>query len=169
MSVIVNHRQQGFTLIEVLVAALILAIGILGLATTMMVGLKSDQAAYYRSQASAIAYDMADRIRLNTVAADAGSYDNIDTNGTIPSAPSCTSSTSGCTSAQQADLDKREWAGNFTKVDNTITKFVSKLPNGRGQVSKDAANRYVITVSWSETDTATKTNSTQSLVVRLTQ
>jgi len=164
----IQSRNGGFTLIEVLVAALVLAIGILGLATTMLLGLKSDQSAYFRSQASAIAYDMADRIRLNRTAADAGTYNNVDTNGTIPGDPSCTSSSGGCSSAQQAVMDAREWMGNFVKVDNAITNFSPKLPNGRGVVSRDGSGRYVITVTWSEADTRNRANTTQSLSVRMT-
>lgn len=168
MLVTSNSHQKGFTLIEVLVAALVLAIGILGLVTTMMIGLKSDQSSYFRSQASAIAYDMADRIRLNREAADAGTYDDLDTNGTIPADPSCTSSTGGCSSAQQAVLDIREWAWNFKKVDNSVASYSPKLPNGRGQITRDTSDRYVITISWSETDTANRANNTESLTVRVT-
>lgn len=168
MPMINMPKQQGFTLIEVLVAALVLAIGVLGLATTMMLGLKSDQSAYFRSQSSAIAYDMADRIRLNRAAADAGSYDNIDTNAALPGDPNCVSSPGGCDSGQQAALDARDWAWNFKKVDNSVATFSPKLPNGRGVVTRDANDRYVITVTWSEADTGNKANTTQSLSVRMT-
>lgn len=161
-------RNAGFTLIEVLVAALVLAIGILGLATTMLLGLKSDQSAYFRSQASAIAYDMADRIRLNRDAADAGDYDDIDTDDTVPGDPNCESSSGGCSSAQQVDIDTREWTWNFKKVDNTVANYSPKLPNGRGQVSRDADDRYVITISWSEADTANRAATTQTLSIRMT-
>lgn len=165
----VSHSaQQGFTLIEVLVAALVLAIGILGLATTMLVGLKSDQSAYYRSQASAIAYDMADRIRLNRKAAESGSYNNIDTRDSVPGDPGCTSSSGGCSASQQVSLDIREWAWNFKQVDNSITNYAPKLPGGYGLVTRDASNRFVITVNWAEADTASRTNTTQSLTIRMT-
>lgn len=166
----INHRisQQGFTLIEVLVAALVLAIGILGLATTMLMGLKSDQSAYYRSQASAIAYDMADRIRLNREGADDGSYNSIDTSSSVPSDPSCTTSAGGCSPSQQVALDIREWAWNFQKVDNSVGNYAPKLPAGRGQVSRDGSDRYVITVSWAEADTANRADTTQSLTIRMT-
>lgn len=164
---VIQSRQTGFTLIEVLIAALVLAIGILGLATTMLLGLKSDQSAYYRSQASAIAYDMADRIRLNRTAADAGDYDDLDTEDNAPADPNCMSSSGGCSSAQQVDIDIREWTWNFVNVDNA-SGFSPKLPNGRGQVTRDAANRYVITVSWSEADTANRADTTQSLSIRFT-
>lgn len=144
-----THSEAGFTLIEVLVAAIVLAIGILGLATTMLTGLKSDKSAYYRSQASAIAYDMADRMRLNQDAI--ASYINLDTNNNAPSAPGCLSVANGCNAADQYSVDVREWKNNFANVTN-VSAFSPKLPNGRGQVTQDAAGRYVITVSWSEDD-----------------
>lgn len=162
MPVIHRSQQAGFTLIEVLVAALVLAIGILGLATTMLLGLKSDQGAYFRSQASAIAYDMADRIRLNRGAA--ASYVGIDTNSAIPANPNCSSSSGGCSSSQQLALDIREWAWNFGKADN----FTTKLPNGRGEVTRDADGRFLITISWSEADTGNRANQAQSLIIRMT-
>ena len=57
--------QRGATLIEVLVAMLVLSIGLLGLAGMQMTALKSNQSAYYRSQATVLAYDIIDRMRAN--------------------------------------------------------------------------------------------------------
>ena len=70
----VPKSQAGFTLIEVLVSALILAIGLVGVAGLQAMSLKNNQAAYMRSQATALAYCVADRMRSNVVAANAGSY-----------------------------------------------------------------------------------------------
>lgn len=57
--------QRGATLIEVLVAVVLLSFGIVGLAGLQMNGTKFSHNAYQRSQATALAYDMADRIRSN--------------------------------------------------------------------------------------------------------
>ncbi len=66
-------RQKGFTLLEVLVAMLILSIGLLGLAGLMASGLRNNHSAYYRTQATWLAYDVIDRMRANQVnAADYG-------------------------------------------------------------------------------------------------
>lgn len=56
---------SGFTLIEVLVAMLITAIGIMGIAALQFKGLQYNQDAYYRTQINFLAYDIADRMRLN--------------------------------------------------------------------------------------------------------
>ena len=58
-------RQSGMTLIEVLVAVLILAIGLLGAAALQLNALKYTDSSTMTSQASFIAYDMMDRIRAN--------------------------------------------------------------------------------------------------------
>lgn len=58
-------RQKGFTLLEVLVAMLILSIGLLGLAGLMASGLRNNHSAYYRTQATWLAYDVIDRMRAN--------------------------------------------------------------------------------------------------------
>lgn len=67
--------QRGATLIEVLVAMLVLSVGLLGLAGMQMTALKSNQSAYYRSQATVLAYDIIDRMRANRADALNGVYD----------------------------------------------------------------------------------------------
>ncbi|MFZ3283436.1 type IV pilus modification protein PilV [Pseudomonas sp.] len=61
-----QHTQQGMTLIEVLVALLILTVGLLGAAAVQLNALKYTDSSRMTSQASFIAYDMMDRIRANS-------------------------------------------------------------------------------------------------------
>ena len=68
-------HQRGATLIEVLVAMLILSVGLLGLAGLQMTALQSNHSAYYRSQATLLAYDIIDRMRANRADALNGVYD----------------------------------------------------------------------------------------------
>ncbi|WP_448109362.1 type IV pilus modification protein PilV [Pseudomonas azerbaijanoccidentalis] len=63
-----RHAQDGMTLIEVLVALLILSVGLLGAAAFQLNALKYTDSARMTSQASFIAYDMMDRIRANSAA-----------------------------------------------------------------------------------------------------
>ncbi len=60
--------QRGFTLIEVLISMVILAIGLLGLAAMQAISLRDNQDAYYYQQATLLAYEMQDRIRGNSTA-----------------------------------------------------------------------------------------------------
>ena len=61
----VTSIASGFTLIEVLVALLIVALGMLGNAMLQLQGMKNSNDAYLRSQIGLFAYDIADRIRAN--------------------------------------------------------------------------------------------------------
>ncbi len=58
-----THRPLGFSMIEVLIAVLILAIGLLGVTALQMASMNSGQESYFRSQATAIAEDYASRIK----------------------------------------------------------------------------------------------------------
>jgi len=59
-------KQRGFTLIEALVAAIVLSVGLLGLAGLQATSQKLSQSAYQRTQAANLAYQMADAIRANS-------------------------------------------------------------------------------------------------------
>ncbi|OIN48797.1 type IV pilus modification protein PilV [Pseudomonas azotoformans] len=63
-----SRYQAGTTLIEVLVAVLILTIGLLGAAVIQLNALKYTDSSRMTSQASFIAYDLLDRIRANSAA-----------------------------------------------------------------------------------------------------
>ena len=60
--------QEGMTLVEVLVALVILGVGLLGAAAVQLNALKYTDSARMTSQASFIAYDLMDRIRANAAA-----------------------------------------------------------------------------------------------------
>ena len=58
-------KNTGFTLIEVLIAMIVLAVGLLGLAGLQATSLRNNQSAYNRIKATQLAYDIADRMRAN--------------------------------------------------------------------------------------------------------
>ena len=64
-------KSTGFSMIEVLIAVLILAIGLLGVAALQMASLTQGQESYFRSQATALADDLASRIRAGRHSAKA--------------------------------------------------------------------------------------------------
>ena len=105
-------RQHGFTLLEVLVAMVIVSIGLVGLAGLMMTSAKNNQSAYYRSQASWLAYDIVDRMRANRTSALNGDY-NIAYQTTASS------------SNAMALLDLGQWK----------TELKTALPTGDGQIT----------------------------------
>ncbi|MCS6948044.1 MAG: type IV pilus modification protein PilV, partial [Steroidobacteraceae bacterium] len=68
-------KARGFTLIEALIAVLVLSIGLLGIAGLQLASLQTNSVAYQRSQATMLAYDLLDRMRANRTAALNGAYD----------------------------------------------------------------------------------------------
>jgi type IV pilus assembly protein PilV len=63
------QASRGFTLIEVLIAFLVTAIGLLGLASLQVNTLSKQFESYQRAQAVLLAQDMANRIRVDAIAA----------------------------------------------------------------------------------------------------
>lgn len=68
--------QKGSSLIEVLIAVVIISIGLLSVAALQLNALKSNNGSYLRSQASFLAYDLADRMRAVPDASESGVYDD---------------------------------------------------------------------------------------------
>ncbi|HEY4127446.1 MAG TPA: type IV pilus modification protein PilV [Gammaproteobacteria bacterium] len=105
------HRTRiaGFSLIEVLIALVILSIGLLGIAAMVSESLKSKDSSYYRTQALDLASAIVDRMRANRTTATSNGYD-ATTYGSIPgTAPSDYCKTSACSTAQLASADVAEW------------------------------------------------------------
>jgi len=69
-----RHAQRGVSLIEVLVAVLILGIGLLGIAALQASALRNSQGSFARSQAVVETYGILDAMRANRAAAVAGTY-----------------------------------------------------------------------------------------------
>lgn len=73
-----NHSrpasQRGASLLEVLIAVLILAIGMLGMAALQAVSLRNTQSASDRTTAVIQSYAMLDMLRANRVQARSGAY-----------------------------------------------------------------------------------------------
>ena len=117
--------QRGFTLVEVLVAFLILSVGLIGLAGLQLTGVKNTREAYHRTQATVLAADIIDRMRANQGGVSAGDYD-AKTSGTVTA--NCLKTT-GCTSAQMAAHDVAEWRA----------AVATSLPGGDGIVCVDSS------------------------------
>jgi len=75
-------RQNGFSMVEVLVTLVILLVGLLGLAGVMVQGQRSEVESYQRVQALILLQDMAARINANRNAATCYAYTTNTTNGT---------------------------------------------------------------------------------------
>lgn len=73
-----KRYSSGISLIEMLIALLVLSFGLLGIAGLQAYSLRNNSNAYYRSVANSLAYDIVDRMRANrAVAQAAGTNYNI--------------------------------------------------------------------------------------------
>ncbi len=141
-SYMAGRRAAGFSLIEVLVTMVVVALGLLGFAALQTNSLKSNRVAMQRSTATIMASDIMDRIRANR----SNAADYALTLGEDP--------TTGTVAGD--DLDA--WRGNLS----------TSLPQGTGSVgvAGDAAGGFdvTVTVQWSEVADApaTRTWSTSS-------
>ena len=61
---------RGFSMLEVLIALVVLAVGLLGLALMQTMNLRYTQSANHRTQATNLAYDLLDQMRANRLSAE---------------------------------------------------------------------------------------------------
>jgi type IV pilus assembly protein PilV len=135
-----TNGQQGFSMVEVLVTMVIIAFGLLGVAGLLTAGLRNNQSSQLRTQASILAYDMAERMRANRAAALNGQYDGTPTDATALS-------------------DKTSWNA----------QLAAKLPSGSGIVetnkpANDLAT-FQIKIQWSDAKATTAKDSSGNDVV----
>lgn len=139
MSPIKHLQSRGFSMIEVLITLVVLSIGLLGIAGLQVTGMQSNRSAYYRSQATIIAYDMIDRMRTNVDGVAANLYDDLDSSSPPSTAPTCIDTSSGCSATSLAENDLQEW----------VDDHLSLLPAGTGTVTR-SGNIFTVTVNWVE-------------------
>ncbi len=132
---IARHRQQGVTLIEAMIALLVISIGLLGIAALQITAMSQNTSSLNHSQAVWIAYNMSDRIRANTT--EFNTYIGIDTNNSYNQ--DCMSG--ACTTGMMVTADATDW-GNL----------IAALPAGRGIIANDP-DGLSITVMWDDDGT----------------
>ena len=126
-----KRPAHGFTLLEVLVAILVVAGGLLGLAALMNASLRNNQSANAQTQAVWLAYDMLDRLRADRVNAlgAAGANYNV------------TFSSASSSSAAFPKAQVTEWKN----------LLAANLPVGDGKVLVTPATREVtVVVQWND-------------------
>lgn len=137
----------GFTLIEVLVALLVMALGMLGIASLLLVTIRSNTSSIMKQQAVQSANNAIDRLRANRAVALANGYNANDlvASGTpiYPAAPGVDCSLASCTSTQVAAYDIWYW----------LARDVAQLPLGCGSIATQllGTNTLVtVTVQWDD-------------------
>ena len=136
-------RFAGFSLLEVLVALVILSVGLLGLAALQAEGLRGSSTAKFRFNAVRLMGDITDRMRAN----EAGLADySVALNAAGSNDPACAESGANlatiCTPTQMASYDIFLWKRDLDEL---------LPPDGDGSiVATGSDNRFVITARWTE-------------------
>jgi type IV pilus assembly protein PilV len=141
----------GVSLVEALVALVVLSVGMLGIAALYVESLRSGRTALARSQAVTLAADMGDRIRANR-AGGLNYVKAVDDAGAL-NANCAQGGGANCAPATMAAHDIAIW---YRAVDSRAGAPTS-LPGGRGSIAVDNTTTpftYTITVRWSESGQA---------------
>jgi type IV pilus assembly protein PilV len=152
----------GFSMIELLVAVLVMGIGVLGIAALQMVSLQNNRAALVRAEAVALAYDMMDRIRANPFGAPRGApYDGLALEEEPPNANNCMTGT--CSADQMVDFDQAVWKCQLGRFNDSATCVAWRvagalppidrqpgLPNGDGSIEVEGDGIVRVTVQWTD-------------------
>ncbi|MEJ1336876.1 MAG: type IV pilus modification protein PilV [Candidatus Sedimenticola sp. (ex Thyasira tokunagai)] len=129
-----NNKQQGATLLEVIVSFMLLAIGLLGVTALQISGSQFSHDAYLRSQISISMNDMVDRMRINRSNAATYVTTSIALTGTAPV----------CNPGGKPDAtnDISCWQRHLM-----VNKI---LPPGTTTSITRSGNEYVIAVNWTD-------------------
>lgn len=128
--------SSGFSLVEVLVAILVLAVGVIGAVGMQLSALRSTQQSAMQTIATQLASDVVERMRANPDVMreeDARNpYLSVDFDTRSESVsndrqPSCQQGK--CDPSQIAQVDIRDW----------LTQLNDRLPGARAQICRDAA------------------------------
>ena len=128
----IASRPAGFTLIEVMVAVLVMSIGLLGLASLQATSLRFNNDSSAQTQAAYLASDMADRMRANVSKAAAYPAQAAGANANCYTA-------AGCSPDEMAANDIHEW-----------NQALATLAAGQGTITALGGGLYTITVMWDE-------------------
>ena len=145
MSRTLHRGARGFSMIEVMIAVLVLSLGLLGMAALQSVSLRYNQSANYRTQATNLAYEFIDTAR---------SYSDRDLANLVALVQNFTNWSQMCeigaqpdyacdSSADALNCDRARWA----------QKICRTMPNGRGQVVLDtslAAPQITVRLCWND-------------------
>jgi len=130
-----QKHVSGFTLVEVLIALIIMSVGMLGIAGLYVHSLQAGSTSLFRHHAVTLAGDIADRIRANPRAGPAYALGGANNN--------CTTGTLDCNRAEMAANDIFLWDA----------QAAATLPNGAVAIVFNngvAPPTYQITITWTQ-------------------
>lgn len=141
-------QAKGFYLLEVLITLLVMAIGMLGIASMLLLAHKTASSSYLKQQAIQASSDIIEKIGANRQAAISGAYTitNLVSSGnpSLPTTPAVNCISSACNATQLASYESWAWLSNL----------LTFLPNGAGAISTSLSGSNTIvtvTVQWNDT------------------
>lgn len=156
--------HSGFTLIEVMVALFVLALGLLGLVMLQTTSLKLNTNSYSRTQASFLAYDILDRIRANPAAFNNDKYTVADKsavtalqtayNSCKTSSCNCESMATSCDATTLALFDLGRWYAHQYDATNPSATLLPGAADAFAANEPSTITRsgsvVTVTLRWSE-------------------
>jgi type IV pilus assembly protein PilV len=133
--------QSGSSLIEVVVALFVLAIGMLGVLSMQVKSMQFNQSAYYYSQAVYLANEILENMRSSPSVASTYTIDLEENSPTI--SKDCGTTGVTCTLAEQRDYNLNKWRDNIEKT----------LVSGKSSVER-VGDFYAITVQFDDSRSA---------------
>lgn len=133
-------RQQGFSMMEVLVTIAIVMLGLLGMAGLQTRATLTEMESYQRAQALVLLQEMADRMSANKMDQAAYLASDLGASGALKD----------CSAGTVAQKDLCEWHNSLLGAAETSAdaKSVGAMVGARGCITNPAANIHVITVAW---------------------
>jgi type IV pilus assembly protein PilV len=142
------RRPSGFTLVEVLVALVVLSIGLLGIGKLMLFSARANDSAYMRSQATALAYTILDDMRTNSTEAINGTY-NVGLGAFANPGLDCV--TGACTTGMVAQYDLYQWKQRLIGALGPTGDGSVVTVTGADPISGANMTTALITVQWNDT------------------
>lgn len=148
--------QQGASLLEVLIAIVIMSFGLLAMGGLAAASLQYGKMAQFQTVAVQLASDYADRMRSNTDGFTVNRYNKTTVYSSATSAitvPTCATSTK-CSPEELGDIDKAEWRNSLR----------TGLPGGDAYVLRDVDNPLAVDIWVMWTDPGLSSGGDSSLV-----
>lgn len=122
-----ERRQsvKGFSLLEVLIALVVVSIGLIGLAAIQQTGARNNHNALLHAQASMLAYEASDMMRANSRGVRTGRYNASEPPAVIPACATTADATAvDCDYIEMASFHLGQW----------YAQLAERLPQGNGTI-----------------------------------
>jgi type IV pilus assembly protein PilV len=144
-------RSQGFTLVEVLVALMVLSIGLLGVGKLVLFSSRSNDSAYMRSQATAYGYALLDHMRANKLASATYNQGGALLNPASLSNPGNCNVSSPCANALLAQYDLYNWGQDLLRALGPTANGSILITTSTDPVTLAPYLAATVTVQWDDT------------------